>query len=81
MRPRPMALAVARRIVVRVLETESASQGGDPKCRTCRGELSVPAGRGFHRRCECADRVDEAFDRLEGVGELQLLTCPWLANS
>lgn len=73
-----MHLAVARRIVIRVLEAVgSAAQGGDPRCRTCRGELSVPAGQGFHRRCDCADRVDEAFSRLDEAGELDRLTCPW----
>lgn len=74
----PRDLAIARRIVIRVLEAVgSARQGGDPLCRTCCGELSVPTGEGFHRRCDCADRVDEAFDRLDEAGELERLTCPW----
>jgi hypothetical protein len=59
--------AFAEKLVARVLDAVGpGAQGGDPECRKCHRELSVPVpGTKTHRRCDCADRVDEAFDLID----------------
>ena len=65
---RDFALRIALRVADRL-----DNGWGDPRCRACGGAGSVPVkGERAHRRCACADRVDEAFTVLGNPSEREL---------
>ncbi len=47
---------------------------GDPDCKDCGGDGSIhePSVKAF-RRCECQDRIEEAYAILDGEGPADLL--------